>query len=572
MNSLLIYNTNTAPTLVTEFSQTLGKIYKFQIGKQELLNLKFSIDEKIDSILTNEITNSPYDCILIPFSLSDDNYAEFLGLRFALHIRLTQSFRNIQTPIIFYGLESVYEINKLSDLGDILFTKEIYITNKITVSDFRNQIDYVLEHYKAVDENIFIKRFTERVQIKPSGSYTNHHSISNEWSIYRWASAIKVDNAQIKNIQKTIGSNIYFKYLRLKFPYNETLTIPDISIKKGKILLIDDEVDKGWDSVFSRICFNKNYELSRFKSIGANFKNLNPSEIHELVIHEVKTFNPDLIILDFRLNDVDFDLYEPKNVTGYKILKKIKDINPGIQVIVLSATNKIWNLLELQSAGADSFILKESPELSREKDYTINSIIKTHETINLALDRVYLKSFYTDIKVLESKIYIFKNGNEIINQLNVFWSLLSKAKTETEFAYSYITLNMIFEIINKEYLFINNENEWEIKGVGPLLDWKWNIDLNRFQNTNTYVLKDKSSEIQKIAGIIFQKLNLTDHDFINSMGIMIRKRNGFIHNDIEILNKQDLNRNYINRDIFEPKASKTLFTIIQKYLNLLISG
>lgn len=48
----------------------------------------------------------------------------------------------------------------------------------------------------------------------------------------------------------------------------------------------------------------------------------------------------------------------------------IKKINPGIQVIIFSATNKVWNLQALQEAGADGFIIKESPENSIDPNFT----------------------------------------------------------------------------------------------------------------------------------------------------------------------------------------------------------
>ena len=86
MNSLLIYNENIATQLVFDFSSTLGATYNFQIGKQELLNTNFTIDKKIDNILkggNDGIQASTYDCIFIPYSLSVENYTEFLGLRFA---------------------------------------------------------------------------------------------------------------------------------------------------------------------------------------------------------------------------------------------------------------------------------------------------------------------------------------------------------------------------------------------------------------------------------------------------------------------------------------------------------
>lgn len=391
MKALLIYNDNIASQVVFDFKRELGDSYRFQVGKQELLNPNFSIDGKIDSILKTEIKNDKYDCIFIPYSLSEDNYIEFTGLRFAYHIRLSPEFNNIQTPIVFFGYETENEINKLSKLGSILFSRGIYTIDKISAQDFENQVKYVKNNYNEINEELFNKQFTERIIVKPSGNYATRHSITNEWSIYRWANALKIENEQIQAIDKKIGSNLYFKYLKAQYPIKKTIDANNqIITEEGKILYIDDEVEKGWDMIFSKICTQKKY-----KSIGNDFKNLYSTDIVQSTIQKVIDFDPDVVILDFRLHDDDFENIPTENVTGYKILKSIKDINNGIQVIILSATNKIWNLLELQKAGADGFILKESPELSIDENFSKNTITNIYRTINEALAKKYLKTIYT---------------------------------------------------------------------------------------------------------------------------------------------------------------------------------
>lgn len=406
MNNLLIYNQNIASQLALDFKAKLGKIYNFQIGKQELLNPYFSIDEKISDILENEIKNKKYDVIFIPYSLSEENYIEFIGLRFAFHIRLTPAFKNIQTPIVFYGYDSIEEVNKLTDLGSILFSKNIFTTSKISVEDFEKQVDYIKGKYEEINENEFEKRFLNRNTITPSGNYATHHSITNEWSIYRWAKALKIENEQIRKIEKSIGSNLYFKYLKVKYPISDFSEIGSKCIAtEGKILYVDDELEKGWDDIFKKICFPR-----MVKSFGSEFKNWDTQTIIDKTIERVNEFDPAVVILDFRLHDDDFEVVKPEDVTGYKILKKIKAFNQGIQVIILSATNKIWNLVDLQKAGADGFIMKESPELSVDEDFSKNTISNIYEDINDRLKRAKeLKKIYTKIKQIKTLV---KNSNE----------------------------------------------------------------------------------------------------------------------------------------------------------------
>lgn len=51
----------------------------------------------------------------------------------------------------------------------------------------------------------------------------------------------------------------------------------------------------------------------------------------------------------------------PDDMSGMNILKRIKQVNPGNQVIIFTASSKSWNLKALMDNGADEYYLKESP-------------------------------------------------------------------------------------------------------------------------------------------------------------------------------------------------------------------
>lgn len=465
MNSLLIYNENISTQFVIDFSSTLGTTYNFQIGKQELLNPDFTIDKKIDNILkggNDGIQANAYDCIFIPYSLSVENYTEFLGLRFAYHIRLTNSFNNVQTPIVFFGDENSDELNKLSKLANILFTRGIYQTKKISIQDFQNQITYINKNFDKIEDEIFKIKLLNIISVVPSGNYSTHHSIANEWAIYRWAKALNIEDSQIQKVERTIGSNLYFKYLKAKYPINEVeLARNQILLNQGRVLYIDDEIENGWDSIFKQICRNQKY-----KSIGTEFKNIDCNKIIELSLSEVNSFDPDVVILDFRLHDTDFEVTKIDDVTGYKILQKIKEFNPGIQVIIFSATNKIWNLLELQKAGADGFILKESPENSVDGNFTQDSVDKIFFSLNESLKKSYLKSIFRKLKPiinvyenlirLETKSYIKKDINFSKEKINEYLGFAKSCSSlilsyPYDLKYSYLQLILIIEDIIKTF-------------------------------------------------------------------------------------------------------------------------
>ena len=465
MSSLIIYNNNVAYTLPSNFEKlNLGDSYSFQIGKQEILSPAFSVDRKIHDILSSQITNKPYDVIFLPYSLSEENYLEFVGLRFAYHIRLTQEFNNIQTPIVFYGFESAVTINKLSELGLILFTKYVYQTEKITAEDFKKQIEFVQKqkNESTIADNIldseFLNSFVSKIRITASGNYNHHHSVINEWSIYRWAKTLKIEDESIRKIEKNIGSNLYFKYLLAKYPIKaaEEFQLPAI-LNKGKILYIDDELEKGWDSIFKVVCKGQTYS-----PFGKEFKNWDTDTILSTTIAKIKEYDPDVVVLDFRLHDDDFETANIADVTGFKILKEIKEnINPGIQVIIFSATNKIWNLQELQKAGADDFILKESPELSADAEYSKFTIEKLALSLSNAFEMSFLKKVNVKINEIVSAITIGATEEEsefrirLENNLEITFKLLTETKYSAKyFNYAYLQLFQIIEdFSNLSYVF-----------------------------------------------------------------------------------------------------------------------
>jgi len=174
MNSLLIYNANVPLSLKYDFEEQLGVAVLFRIFKDEMLAPLFSMDKKMsDFLLSSEIEIKEYDVIFIPYSLSDDNYIAFLGLRLAHHIRMTKDFKNIQTPIVFFGFDSGWEINKLTKLGQILHTRNIFSTDNISIGAFKAQTEYILKNIGKGSMTVaaFIKDFISKLPIDPPGNY-----------------------------------------------------------------------------------------------------------------------------------------------------------------------------------------------------------------------------------------------------------------------------------------------------------------------------------------------------------------------------------------------------------------
>ena len=410
---------------------------------------------------------------------------------------------------------------------------------------------------KTIDKKEAIE-VLKTIGLKPPTSYKSHHSITNEWSIFRWSSYLGIQTP----IEKEVENSLYFQYLKAIYEIDEIDPIRYFLVGKGKILLIDDEEQKGWDNFFKRFKLPADTKLT-IESIGREFKRLeNKDLVITQAVEKIKSFDPDVIILDLRLHDSDFDEHKPEELTGYSILKKIKnEINNGIQVILFSASNKIWNYQALAEIGFDGWILKESPELSVDPHYTRNAIKDLKGQIDQCFERGYLKTIFKDIQDLSTALDNLRyepNFLEMIKkQLNLSYYLLSKAENKEQFAYAYVSLYMVIEIINKEFSDDIVEECY--------LD----------ESTNSYLFKpiERLTEWNKMSYLYFKKWKGTDSEFVRKLSYLITKRNGFVHNDKKILEKIIMDKKgkpvYINHDIFKPEGFKNLFAAIKIILNLL---
>ena len=73
----------------------------------------------------------------------------------------------------------------------------------------------------------------------------------------RWAKALKLESKEITKIENSIGSSLFYKYLKTKHPIIEIAKSSNLKLaKKGKILFVDDELDKGWINIFKKITEN----------------------------------------------------------------------------------------------------------------------------------------------------------------------------------------------------------------------------------------------------------------------------------------------------------------------------
>jgi CheY-like chemotaxis protein len=542
---------------------------------------------EIDSFsLNNSLENQTR--YIIELSPDENNPLNYDGITIALKIY----FKHLQEKlyefeILLFGFDTKESIFLNSDYSFFLKCPNV----DFKTLNFTNHW-HLEDQIKPISKEE-AKTALMKLNIKPPTSYKTHHSIANEWAIFRWSNYLGINTS----LKTEITNSLYFQYLITIHEIEQVVSKQNFLPAKGKILIIDDEIEKGWEDFFKGLKLPSVKDL-KIEGIVKGFKSLeNQDQVINFIEEKIKTFGPDTIILDLRLLDSDFSENNPKRITGYKVLEKIKtDINPGIQVILFTASNKVWNYQALNSIGFDGWVTKESPELSADPDFTQKTIKNMKKSISDSLDRKYLVKTYEEKKELEKKIDGIQYDNnfkeQIINQLNLSFYLLNKANKKEEFAYAFISLYMIIETVNNHFLHQNgDDNYWYVLGE-KLKNWTYSkgeyVDYNKTEDKMTgelftveFVIGSKPAEWKKLAGLYFQIWNGKDQKFVHEIYHLIKKRNGFVHNDHKILDitykdkdkKNILDKKgkpiYLNHDIYKPEGYIKLFGVIKEVISQL---
>lgn len=465
MNALLVHADNLNPDLVKNFP---GNKEAFDYS-QSIQNANFVLDNFLHERLLDSLKNKEYNVIFIPYTLSQQNYLELTGLRVAAHIRVTKDFNHQFVPIVFIGSETPEQIAKLSELGNILFTPGIFKTQKYDVNSYVTQYEWIVKNKPKITETELNKCF-ERLKIAPPANYQSHHSIDNELALLRWSEYIGCSE-KISEVKENIKTSLYFKYHQALNP------CPLIQDRKnfllsgvGNILLIDDEAEKGWKDFYEDFFQNniKNNTI-KFDYLNIDFKsNSKPSEIVEKAKEKVTEFKPKVVLLDLRLCDQDFsENVNPEKLTGIQILKEIKEINKGIQVIVTTASNKSWNYQTALSFGADGYIVKQGnsdvkEDISNLKELIEKSLkeasyqIKIWDCISEALkiwNKYPVPKRKNIIEPIHDKLWNNALHLNVKDFLNNSFDTLANKKINERFTLSILTLYRIIEMINEFYIY-----------------------------------------------------------------------------------------------------------------------
>lgn len=438
-NILLLGNDLSRDRMSDMSNVTFKPLNTFQLGekgeKEMFDNISSCIPSDVDAIIIDvDSTKTPDAC-----------------LSYALAIRLSLYEKKVAAlaPIIFMS-SLTPDIFKNSPYSTLLQTKGISFETPL----YTPTAVELMEPLSAKDYRPF---FLDLIKVKPN-STEGRHSIANQWGadvLSRIVLGTEIDNALLKQARQSL----YFKYVLAltlsedavlsllstgESTSEETGRLTTINAVGKKILLIDDEADKGWSDVLKQMLNGSSFKT--IKEHAADFYSLS-----EEAQNEIKSGNYDLIFLDLRMNGTQEEgKIRPEDFSGMKILKSIKELNKGTQVIMFTASNKAWNMKALMDAGADGYYIKESPEFAFSNSYSVSNANELSHCITRCLNNGYLRDVYLKVKrikelISESSLY-GERTEEILSSIDIAYDLLAKSDNRNEYrAYSYLQLFLAIE-------------------------------------------------------------------------------------------------------------------------------
>lgn len=389
-------------------------------------------------VIEKKLHSKSYIGIVINLSIGDKSTSKNSAIDLAIYLRLNK----LPLPIF------------------IISESELIVSNRLTIppKSYEAMIDYSVGKfltfnqafnknaslngnypiYEYLNNEFNLASFLDNFIVSQPD---NRHQITNEWGAVKLA----LNAGYTSNkISYKFPETLYFKYLEIKYPHN-SLSVEerqlffdekdydfpsdkvDIAslLKKNKILLIDDNAEKGWKSVLEKI-FN-------------------------CIITSKTTIRDTLDISDYEEYDIVFlDLYLPNPLMddnidmqhSITILESIKKAYPQIPIIVFTASNKSWTLHEVIDRGADGMYVKEAPDYAGNSMYSKENFKNFMQTVVSCLNKYkILRPYWEAIQtILNDSTFqsIEEKGNSkfkerIKERLEMFFGLLKRGFEETKY-------------------------------------------------------------------------------------------------------------------------------------------
>jgi CheY-like chemotaxis protein len=331
---------------------------------------------------------------------------------------------NLPNPIYDRDLASIKDIQNFLNIPGVFYKSFFALFGKRENDE--GNTDYEVNRFlKSINKDFDTKAIT----VTSENLANDRHSITNQWGAVKLALNAGYG---IDEINYSFPPTLYFNHLikkhGLEIDPNDDKVNLSSHLEKKKVLLIDDNFDKGWQAVIEKI-----FEPAKV-DVAEDFEKVNQ-------FGNLKDLNPyDLIFLDLRLPKILKKEIEYNN--GMDLLKKIKKCYPQIPVIVFTASNKSWTREAVLNYGADGMYVKESPEYAGDQNYSKENFINFEKSVRETLEKYkVLRPYWEAIQIIlkdQTFLSLPEKGSSnfksrIEERLMMFYGLLKRGFEQTEF-------------------------------------------------------------------------------------------------------------------------------------------
>lgn len=316
-----------------------------------------------------------------------------------------------------------------------------------------------------------------------------------------------------------------------------------------RVLLIDDEADKGWEAVLRKVF--KTSTCEDFIVINEKVRDYEALSTTSKRILEKKDF--DLYLVDLRLNGLEEDdTIITEAFSGMRVMQKIKSLNQGNQVIIFTASNKAWNLKALLDAGADGYYMKESPEYN----FSISISEQNYRAFKRNAEKCFTKNYLREVYVhwentknmatnIDSKFIA-----ESDTALEISWEQIKNGNLDFGFLTLYNAIERYADsVIHQDHL----SGDYTLKGITVIntvneQEKEWYLTFNPDPQYGDYFSFGKSTQEKRqkptalfnISCLLHFNYN-KDDEFLRNFGKLNKLRNNIAHGkDRGITTKENL--------------------------------